>query len=174
MICFLVSLITLMFYFVFKTRETLKTFQSKKEYFIWIKKNLKDVFLSYDLIYLILFILGFFLNMIVLEMISVVLGVILTLLYLKKKDLDGKHYKYTKKTKNLRLTFYLIYLISLLFICFNYEEEYIMYYYLVIGLLVYLNYIIVFIADYVNKLIELLIIKLKELGKKMSKVRRKL
>lgn len=90
MIFFIVSLIPITIYFIFKTKKVLLMFQQNRYnqnnwYFKWIIKNPDRVFGGYDLSYLLVFLLGFLINIKLLETLSIIFGIVFTLLYLRKK-----------------------------------------------------------------------------------------
>lgn len=162
MIFFIVSLVSIGIYFVLKSQTILLVFKQNKynqnnQYFKWIFKNPNKVFGGFDLIYLVVFLLGFFVDLKLQESLSIIIGVILVLLFLKKKEKIKKPFVYTNKDIRLLVTYYLMHLIILLIMNMYYDMVIVKYYYLFIGLLVYFNYFSLYIANIINKPIELLI-----------------
>lgn len=160
LIKFIISLLPIIPYIFLKSKKSLHMLQQNwyndgNRYLKWIKNNYKKVFLSFDLLFIIL-IIGLFLNTITTMTVFIIFYVLCALLYIKKQKKEKiiKPLVFTKRVKRLVVTDYLIYIVSLLIISLLFKEEYITYYYLIIGLLVYLNYFVIYIANIINKPIE--------------------
>ena len=71
--------------------------------------------------------------------------IVTTHLYRKnnKKEQTKKPLVFTKRVRRLTYTMIFLYFILIMGICINYKEEYLSYYYLILGLSIYLNYFVV-------------------------------
>lgn len=161
---FIISLIPALVYIII---DSLKAFQILQQnwyndgnrYLKWIKTNFKKVFISYDLIIIAIYFIGNYINNNILIILFSIYYCIITI-FLKnehKNEQTKKPLDITKRIKRLLCTTIIIYLIIILTICLNYNNESIKIYYLIIGLCIYFNYIIVFIANIINIPIEKLV-----------------
>ena len=129
-------------------------------YIKWIKSNLKKVFIDLD-IFFILFIIFKFID----KNLSMVLFTLFYILCLgnflnnKKKEQVKKPLAITKRVKRLMITSSIIYLIPAIILVFNYKENNLVYYYLVLGLLSYLNYFVILISNIINIPVEKMVFK---------------
>ena len=120
-------------------------------YIKWIKNNPKKVFIDFDLFF-VLFILFIFINT-NLSMFLFSLFYVFCLrnfLHKKKTEQVKKPLALTKRVKRLMITSSLIYLIPSLIIILTFKENLLPYYYLVLGLLSYLNYFVILISNIIN------------------------
>ena len=157
---FIVSLLPITPYIYLKSKKSLHMLQQNwyndgNRYINWIMENSKKIFINFDLLFLV-FIVGLLTNTLTLMTLFIVFYVISALIYLKtiKKEQNKKPLAFTKRVKRLVITDYLLYIITVVVICLIFKEEYIPYYYLVIGALIYLNYFVIFVANVINKPIE--------------------
>lgn len=158
---FLLSIVPVLFYLCLKTKKTLHVLQQNRYndnnwYLNWIGENPKKVFKNIDIVYLLLFPLGFVLKANVLMIISFVLGVIFTFVYVKnsKSEQVKKPLVVTKRAKRLILTDVLVHTLIIGLILWVYVPLLSNGYYLIIGLLVYFNYFVVYLVNCLNKPIE--------------------
>lgn len=159
MTCFIISLITMFLYIFTKSSKALHSLQQNwyndgNRYIKWINNNLSKVFLSFDMLFLIVIVIGFLGN-IELQYISWSLFYLICLFILNREKQQVKiPLKYTSRVKRLLFTITLIYLIPIFVICFTYFEYSLNIYYIVLGLMVYFNYYVVYLANIINKPIE--------------------
>lgn len=160
---FIISILPILVYTYFKTKKSFHMLQQNwyndgNRYIKWINKNLKKIFLNIELLF-VLFLVFKWINPILSMIIVVLFYTILALIYLSKskREQTKKPLVFTKRVKRLLVTTIIIYLIptTVFSIFFNINLLYI--YYLVIGLLVYINYYIVWLANIINKPIEKMI-----------------
>ena len=166
LIKFLISLIICYIYNYYKTRKSFQMLQQNwyndgNRYLKWMFKNKKKVFLSFDLIlFLILITLNFIKTDLRWLMVCViVLYTVLTLILFRKNKKSNVKLKLnvTARVKRLFVTNIILYLIPVIVIILKFNEDYVYIYYLIIGLLVYLNYFMAYITNLVNKPIEKLL-----------------
>ena len=85
--------------------------------------------------------------------------VILSLKILRNSKLEQtkKPLVFTKRVKRLLITTFILYLIPIVIFSIIFKESNLYIYYLIIGLLIYINYYVVYLANIINKPIEKLI-----------------
>ena len=162
---FFVSLLVVFIYAYFKTKKSFHMLQQNwynegNRYINWMLKNKKDVLLNLDICFLLFAIfLIFKIDNILLMSLVIILYTILALIYInnEKKVQVKLALKVTARVKRLFVTEFILYLIPVLVIYFNFKEADLVKYYLIIGLTVYLNYIVTLIASYINLPIEKLL-----------------
>jgi len=151
---FVLSLIPLFILTFFKSKKSMHMLQQNyydesKRYFIWITKNLGKVFLTVDIFLLISFIC-MFINEVTSFIFFASLSFFLMILYYNKKEQVKKPLVITARIKRMFITLSLIYIIILSIILLNYNQNYLVYYYLGLSLLTYLNYFVILIVNKIN------------------------
>ena len=162
---FFVSLLVVFIYAYFKTKKSFHMLQQNwynegNRYINWMLKNKKDVLLNLDICFLLFAIFVVLkIDNILLMSLVIILYTILALIYInnEKKIQVKLALKVTARVKRLFVTEFILYLIPVLVIYFNFKEADLVKYYLIIGLTVYLNYIVTLIASYINLPIEKLL-----------------
>ena len=159
---FIVSLFIVFIYIFLKSKKSFHMLQQNwynegNRYIKWIFSNKKKVFVNIDGAFLI-FILGLFVSTKVEMSIFIIFYMIVALLYIKntKKEQVKKPLVFTSRVKRLCFTTMLLYILPVIFMCLKFNESYVHWYYLIIGLMVYINYFIAWLANIVNKPIEAL------------------
>lgn len=158
--------ITLLPYFLFvicKTRKSLHMLQQNyydesKRYFLWILKNPKKVWLEIDVIFPLLAILYLFTTD---KSLLLFVGFYLVLTYLYTKKIKNEQVKkplvVTARVKRLYITMILIYAVVVIPMTIAYLDEMLVTNYLFLGFVGYLNYLVVLLANLINKPIEKLV-----------------
>ena len=152
------SLIVALFYLIYKSRKAMHMLQQNwyndgNRYIYWIFDNKKRVFLCFDLAFILLFLLtgkyaiiGFICYIIICNEVN------------KKvvsKEQSKKPLVITARIKRLYTTMIILYALSIYFTTiYNFDKSYLNYYYVYIGLLLYLNWFILVVANVINKPIE--------------------
>lgn len=161
---FLISLIPALVFVILDSLKALHMLQQNwyndgNRYLKWIKNNYKQVFLWFDLLYLVIVGLSFVLDYrITLVLFALLYAVLIGLLDRnQKKEQVKKPLDFTSRIKRLSFTIFVIYLIPTIFICLGFRYANLGYYYLIIGSLIYFNYYIVYLANIINKPIEKLV-----------------
>ena len=159
---FIVSLVLMYLYVYLKTKKSFHMLQQNwyndgNRYVKWIIKNKKQEFLNIDI--LILLLLVFKLSNVKLETVMitfVIFYVLEAIFYLNrsKKEQEKLKLKFTSRVKRLLFTTFILYLIPTIIMYFNFNETNLIYYYIILGIMVYLNNIIVILANIINKPIE--------------------
>ena len=163
LIKFIVSIIPVIPYIYLKSKKSLHMLQQNwyndgNRYLKWISNNNDRVFNSSDILFIIFF-LGLLIDSISLMALFIGFYMVCSLIYLNKikEEKIIKPLVFTKRVKRLIVTDFLIYLITILICCLLFNEKNIYIYYLILGLLIYLNYIVIYIANVINKPIEKMI-----------------
>ena len=157
---FLISLLVIVPYIYFKSKKSLHMLQQNwyndgNRYLKWISKNLRTVFCTVDSLFIV-FCVGLVCGINTLMITVVVFYALCSLIYLhnSKHETIIKPLVFTKRVKRLLFTDYVIYIVAATLISFFFKDNHITLYYLLIGLLVYLNYFVVYVANILNKPIE--------------------
>jgi len=124
-------------------------------YLKWMIANPKKVLLDFDLLF-ILFIIFFFIDKELSMVLFSIFYIVSIYIFLqkKKKEQLKKPLAITKRVKRLMLTSSIIYLVIALFIIISFKSDLLGYYYLILGLFTYLNYLVIFITNIINIPIE--------------------
>ena len=157
---FLLSLIIFFFYGVLKTKKCLHILQQNwyndgNRYLKWIKNNPKKVFANFDILFIV-FLLGLFIpykyTLIIFILFYMICFVIL------EKNLKSEQVKkplvVTARVKRLILTTLIVYGILITIMCLTFTESNIWIYYLILGIMMYLEYMVIYIINIINKPIE--------------------
>ena len=158
---FILSLSIYIICLFLKTTKSLHNLQQNRynrghKYLKWLKENLKKHYLTIELLILILLFIkentpkAFTFNLIYF---------LLTLLFILKKVKEKTKLplKYTGRVIRLYLTTSLIYITIISSLIFFYQDQNLLTYYLILGLISYLNNLIVLLANFLNTPIEKLI-----------------
>jgi len=157
---FLFSLIPFFCYGALKTKKVLHILQQNwyndgNRYLKWIKNNSKKVFMNFDVLFVV-----FLLGIIISYKLSIILFVafyFVSFIILNKKiktEQVKKPLVVTARVKRLILTSLLFYLIPVITTCLTFNEKHIWFYYLNLGLAMYLQYIYIYLINILNKPIE--------------------
>lgn len=165
MILFGISIAGFLIYAVYRSRRALQMLQQNyynesNRYILWISKNLKKVFVSFDLILLLLpLFLLININSNIVILIASILCIVLIILYHKSEvtDQNKKPLVITSRVKRLMVTETILYLISIVIMLCNYVDKLVPFYYFIISLMLYLNYFMVYIANIINIPVEKLV-----------------
>lgn len=160
---FIVTCLPILVYVYMKTTKSFQMLQQNwyndgNRYLKWINKNLKKVFCNLDIFILLI---GIFL---VIKIDSIVLMIIVIAFYtaLSLKTLHNKEsvklkLNVTKRVKRLFITELIIYVLPIVLFSIYFDEKNIILYYVIEGLLIYLNYYVSYLANIINKPIEKLL-----------------
>ncbi len=162
---FIISLVIMYIYIFFKSKKSVQMLQQNwynddNRYLKWVLKNPKKVFLELDILFLIFILFEFIVVEAKTIMICfVILYMFIALVYLNKTKKEQKklELKFTKRVKRLFITIFILYIIPAAIMYFNFKEYDLNRYYLIMGLLVYINFLVIVIANIINKPIEKLI-----------------
>ncbi len=157
---FIISIIISCAYMFLKSKKSMHMLQQNwynegNRYLKWIGTNYKKVFLTYDLCFVMFFIMILF-KPIVSIILFATTYVIIYFLYNKNVSLEQskKPLVIRSRIKRLYITMFTLYFISILLIVINYNSDMIPYYYVIFGLLIYLNYFFVYISNIINVPVE--------------------
>lgn len=159
---FIVSLFIVFIYIFLKSKKSFHMLQQNwynegNRYVKWIFSNKKKVFINIDVAFLV-FIFGMFISTKVEMSIFIIFYMIVALFYIKniKKEQVKKPLVFTSRVKRLCFTTMFLYILPVLFMCLKFNEDHVHWYYLIIGLMVYINYFVAWLANIINKPIEAL------------------
>lgn len=126
-------------------------------YIKWIIKNGKDNFINLNLLFLIFILTNMneSLNQIS-PYLFLLIYIFLTYVYIenRKKENAKLPLKYTARIKRLMITEFIIYLIPSVILFFTYDTTYNSIYFLILGLLSYINLFIILLANVINRPVE--------------------
>ena len=157
---FIISLLPVLIYIYFKTKNSFHMLQQNwyndgNRYVKWLFKNFKSNFLTLELLF-IFFILTMYIEDKFAMIVIVIFYTIAALINLNKtkKAQNKKPLVFTKRVKRLLVTTLILYFVPVIIISVNYNNNLLYVYYLLLGLMVYLNSLVVLIANIINKPIE--------------------
>ncbi len=161
-ILFLISLIIYLIHIFIISTKSLHMLQQNRynrglRYIKWIIRNFKDNFINFNLFFLIFILTIFNTN---LNYISpyLFIGIYLFITYIfieeRKKESTKLPLKYTSRIKRIIVTNTILYLVPCLIMYLTFDENNLSLYYLILGLLSYMNYFIILFVNFINRPIE--------------------
>ena len=155
---FLISLIPYLIFSVYKTKKSFHMLQQNYydldlRYFRWILANIGKITFESDLLFVLLTLTLFFNSGVAIGAFIILYGIIF-ISYRNKKVIAKKPLVITARIKRLAFTMFLIYFIVIIPFIVNFDYDNIVYCYVLLGLLTYLNYFVVMVANVFNKPIE--------------------
>ena len=166
MLYFYLAVAPLLLYFLIKTKKVMLIFQQNRYneanyYWRWVYKNIGKELITYDLVFIPLYLISLFSAPTYLFFMYPIVYVIIIFLYVSsvKKEQKKIPLAYTKRVKRLHFTLFLLYGLVCYFLTRKYSENIISLYYLVIALMVYFEFITIYIANIINQPVEKLINK---------------
>jgi UDP-N-acetylmuramoyl-tripeptide--D-alanyl-D-alanine ligase len=156
MIYFILSLIPSYIYLYFSNKKALHMLQQNwyndsNRYIKWVFNNYDKSFMELDIFFPFL-VLGVFINSYLFMGLYALFYLVIFYFFNKKtkNEQSKKPLVITSRIKRLMFTTYLIYLIPLIYITLNYNSEYLGIYYLFLSVLIFINYLIVLLSNYIN------------------------
>ncbi len=144
---FIVSLIPFFLLVILRMKETFCNSEKVVSFKKWLKETWKNRLINFNLLFLVL-ILGFFIkNPLIVMTIFVIYCMALALI------INHKRYVLSKD-KRSNIVFFislLLYLILLVIMSVIFKEKYLVIYYLILGLLIYINDIFIVLINLCNK-----------------------
>lgn len=160
---FILSLIPYFIYIFYKSKKAMHMLQQNwyndgNRYFKWILDNISKVFVTFDVLFVCfaLFKLISFNAAVIIFSLFYIIALMINNNKLKREQ-TKKPLVITKRIKRLYVTLMILYLIAIIPILCDFVDTRIYGYYIYIGLLVYFNYFMVFLANIINKPIEKLV-----------------
>ena len=157
---FLLSLLLFLFYGILKTKKVLQILQQNwyndgNRYLKWISKNKRKVFINFDILFPI-FLLGIVIPFKYSLILFIIFYMVAFFIFDKEKQKEQVKLKLavTARVKRLILTSTVIYAIIILVMCLTFNEKYICLYYLILGFIMYFEYLYMYIINIINKPIE--------------------
>ena len=154
-----ISYVIYLIYIFLRSNETLHMLQqnkynAKKTYLKWMKKNLKKCFYNESIIFVILSIFIFVKNQELLKISFCALYIFLIIIILNKKSQNKLPLKFTSRVKRLIFTNMLIHIIPIIIFTTLGNENNLIYFYLILGFIAYINSIYVLLAVLINTPVE--------------------
>lgn len=157
-------IISLLIFFIFVILDLKKGFHMLQQnwyndgnrYLKWIMNNAKTVFARFQIFFILIFVLGLFLNPNFVIVLFTIFYLVASFVIIKMKKTEQvkKPLAITPRIKRMGFTVAIIYLIPLTSILLHYHNSSVVYYYLILSLLAYFNYYIVYLVNIINKPIE--------------------
>lgn len=170
----ILSLIPSFVYYIIKTNRPLHMLQQNwyndgHRYTAWCLKNINKIFIEVDMFFIVL-ITTLFINLKYAAILFSLFYILCISLYNNKSRREQIKLPlvFTKRVKRLIVTNIILYLIPTIILLLVVDDIPILY--LIIGLITYLNYIIVLISNYINKPIEKMVYRyhLNEAKRKLA------
>ena len=159
MALFLISLIPYLIFTIVKTKKSFHMLQQNyyddgNRYFKWILVNITKIAYDSDILFVLLILTIFFDIGVMIGAFIILYGIIFLTYKKKKLQKDKKPLVITARIKRLSFTMFIIYFIIIIpfIITFNYDN--LVYCYLILGLITYLNSFVVMTANRINKPVE--------------------
>lgn len=164
-ILFLITLIIYIIHISIISTKSLHMLQQNRynrgyRYIKWIIRNFKDNFINFNLLFIIfiLTMLNDTLNSLS-PYIFIIITIFITYIFIeeRKKENTKLPLKYTARIKRIIVTNAILYLIPCLIMYFCFLEDNLSLYYLILGLLSYLNYFVILLVNFINRPVEKLV-----------------
>ena len=160
-IYFILSVLIALYYLYFKNKKVMHMLQQNyynddNRYLKWLENNYKKSFINFDLLFIV-FIPLIFVNKSLLSLIVFIFIYILSYITYKnkiKKEQSKKPLVVTSRVKRLYITELIIYLLVIIPMIINFKESRLSIYYLIIGLMIFIHWYIIVLANIVNKPVE--------------------
>ena len=127
------------------------------KYVKWLLKNLKENFVNYNLLF-VLFILFYFSENLLtyINYIAILLFIFLIFVFIsnKKKETTKIPLKYTARIKRLIATNTLLHILLIIITLLNYSDNNLPLYYFILGLIGYLNPLVIILINFLNRPVE--------------------
>ena len=160
---FIVSFIMILVYHLLKTKRSFQMLQQNwyndgNRYIKWIFKNIGKVFLNWDIIILpivfVLYLINTDLKWTIVCVIALYTVLSLRLIHKNKKVVTKLKLNITARVKRLYVTNILLHILPIVIFIIIFNEKDIYLYYLIYGLIIYLNYFTTYLTNLINKPIE--------------------
>ena len=158
MTLFLISLLPYLIFTIFKTKKSFHMLQQNyydddNRYFKWILTNISRIAYENDILFVLITCTLFFEIGVTIGSFIILYGIIF-INYRKKKVIAKKPLVVTARIKRLSFTMFLMYFIMIIPFIVNFSYDNLVYCYLLLGLVTYLNYFVVMTANVINKPVE--------------------
>jgi len=160
---FIITLLIINVYLFLKNQKALHMLQQNwyndsNRYIKWIYNNYKVAFLAHDVYFPLLVATRFF-DYVLVSIMVIIFYITISYKTLKERKTEQvkKAIVYTPRIKRLMITTEILYLIPVVTMLFNFNTDNLFKYYFIVMIMVYLNYIIVLLANYINKPVEKLV-----------------
>ena len=156
---FLISLITFFIFGILKTKRSFHMLQQNWydksfRYLKWCFHNVKKSFLTIDIIILPLALICYFFEI---KYVSYILGgtyILVTVIYAKVREQVKKPLVFTARLKRLSLTTLILYVVPIVIMATNFNQDNVYLYYLILTIMMWLLFIVVALANRINMPVE--------------------
>lgn len=163
LIKFIISMLPILIYVYLKSKKSFHMLQQNwyndgNRYVKWIFQHFKDNFITLELLF-ILFVALMFIEDKLAMIIVISFYTLASLINLNKskREQTKKPLVFTKRVKRLLVTTLILYLIPMIIMSIFYDKKILYVYYLIIGFMVYINNLVVLVANTINIPIEKMI-----------------
>ena len=164
-IIFLICVIIYLFHNEITSARSLHMLQQNRynrgyRYIKWIIRNFKENFINLNLLFLVFIALQYTENLKTISpYIFIIVYLFLTFKFIveRKNEYNKLPLKYTSRIKRIMVTSSILYLLPVFFIGISFDEEYMSNYFLVLGLISYLNLFVILLANFLNRPVEKLV-----------------
>ena len=171
---FLISLLVPLYYLYFKNKKIMHMLQQNyynddNRYLNWLGHNFEKAFLNFDLLFIVFIPLCFVKENIYFIVIFLILYIVSYITYKNKikNEQSKKPLVVTSRVKRLYVTELILYLIVIIPMIINFKEARISTYYLIIGLMIFMQWYIIILANIINKPVEKMVFNhFKKMAKK--------
>lgn len=161
---FLLSLITFLIFGILKTRKSFHMLQQNWydksfRYFKWIFRNLKKSIFTVDIFAIVLIVICYLIKVEYVYYMIAIAYLFITYVYFKITRVEQvkKPLVYTSRLKRLTMTVLTLYAIPIILMVVNFNNDKIYIYYLILSVMMWLEFIIVAIANRINMPLEKLV-----------------
>lgn len=157
---FLISLIPYLIFSIYKTKKSFHMLQQNyydldNRYFRWILSNISKIAFESDILFILIICTLFFDIGVTIGAFIILYGIIFISYRNKKvKVVDKKPLVVTARIKRLSFTMFLIYFVMIIPYVVNFSYDNLVYIYIILGLVTYLNHFVVMTANVINKPVE--------------------
>ena len=157
---FLLTLLTYIYYLTYKSRKALHMLQQNwyndgNRYLKWVKTNAKKVFITFDMAFILFYFMKFLSTKVTL-IIFAVFYLVVYFLYKNNavKEQSKKPLVVTARIKRLYTTMFVLLIFCLIPMVIHFNVNNLFIYYLIIGLFSYINTIVIWLCNIINKPVE--------------------
>ena len=158
---FVLSILVAFYYLYFKNKKVMHMLQQNyynddNRYLNWLDINQKKAFINFDIFFLVFIPLYFIKNNIASIIVFVLLYIISYITYKNKikNEQSKKPLVITPRVKRLYVTELILYLLVIIPMIINFKDIRISTYYLIIGLMIFLDWYVIVLANFINKPVE--------------------
>lgn len=157
---YILSLVPAFIYVFIKSKKSLHMLQQNfynenNRYLKWISRNLFKVFLEIDMAFVV-FVSFMFLTFNVSMLLYIIFYSLCIFLYVKRvsKEQVKKPLVITARIRRLYTTLFILFIMMQIPVILNFDQTRLPYYYMSLGIIIYINFIMIYIVNVINKPVE--------------------